>query len=132
MRKGDSKKEYNKLERSKVEFDDESGIYRSIHYTIKTELKAKLEIQTRTIFEEGWSEIHHQLLYKKTAKEQDPKTLQYISGILNRLVGDCNELGELMKNIACFEPNPSLSEKRPDTSLISLINQFLIEQDRNG
>lgn len=42
------------------------GTYRSIHYIIETKPAKKTyfaEIQVRTIFEEGWSEIDHTVRY---------------------------------------------------------------------
>ena len=39
--------------------------YRSVHYLVKSRLSNRIviaEIQVRTIFEEGWSEIDHQIL----------------------------------------------------------------------
>ena len=53
--------------------------YRSIHYVIRNDtydpssgvrlFQVKVEIQTRSIFEEGWSEINHSLIYKKNLPE---------------------------------------------------------------
>lgn len=83
------KPEYNKM-------------YRSIHYTINANtdniLKSpKLEIQTRTIFEEGWSEINHQLVYKKG--ECITPGLNKTSRVLSELVGTCDLIGGLMKDL---------------------------------
>lgn len=77
----------------------EKNIYRSIHYTIysnknNTE-EAKIEIQTRTIFEEGWSEINHQLVYKNVADKYE--VLKNASDVLNGLVGNCDKIGSMMK-----------------------------------
>ena len=38
------------------------GIYRSLHYIIKYK-GYYVEIQGRTLFEEGWSEIDHDIVY---------------------------------------------------------------------
>ena len=92
--------------------------YRSIHYLIKPfdDDDAKAEIQVRTIFEEGWSEINHTLLYKK---EQSPHhlLLKNASLILSALSGDCDTLGELMRKIADFStPGSSPSGRMPGAS----------------
>jgi len=101
LQKGDDEKIYEKIlncdpiiERNKT--------YRSIHYTICAEPKnvkgARLEIQTRTLFEEGWSEINHKLVYKNR-DVSDYFVLLQASSILSTLVGNCDTLGMLMKNI---------------------------------
>ena len=38
------------------------GIYRSLHYIIKYK-GYYVEVQGRTLFEEGWSEIDHDIVY---------------------------------------------------------------------
>lgn len=78
-------------------------MYRSIHYTIraiKDNVMVHIEIQTRSIFEEGWSEINHKLLYKKNSLSLDEEVLlKQTSSILSSLAGDCDTLGELMMRI---------------------------------
>lgn len=75
---------------------NEKANYRSLHYLLSNSLTdAKTEIQIRTIFEEGWSEIDHELVYKCT-----PNPVLYkVSSILSSIIGSCNDLGELMKQI---------------------------------
>lgn len=77
----------------------EKNIYRSIHYTIYSNKnntnEAKIEIQTRTIFEEGWSEINHKLVYKNVADKYE--VLKSASDVLNGLVGNCDKIGSMMK-----------------------------------
>lgn len=79
-----------------------NSTYRSIHYTLCAEednMKGvRLEIQTRTIFEEGWSEINHKLVYKNQNVD-DYFVLLQSSKILSTLVGNCDVLAMLMKNI---------------------------------
>lgn len=72
---------------------EETERYRSVHFTLKTHIGTCLEIQTRTIFEEGWSEVDHDSLYKG---EQDNGQIKTTSSILSRLAGTCDELAELM------------------------------------
>ena len=59
------------------------GIYRSLHYIIKYR-GYYVEIQGRTLFEEGWSEIDHDIVYPHN---QDDEMLTDFSGLLNRLSG---------------------------------------------
>lgn len=58
----------------------------------------KVEIQTRSIFEEGWSEINHKLLYKKKLPKEIEKEMLNISDILATMAGTCDRLGELLKD----------------------------------
>lgn len=87
-----------------VEF--QNGVdYRSIHYTIRhvnhEGILIPIEIQTRSIFEEGWSEINHKLLYKREYSDIAEKALLIkTSSVLSSLAGDCDTLGDLMKSIA--------------------------------
>ncbi len=100
LREGDDKKMYSGLRN--VEFQIDS-MYRSIHYTVrdtKDGVIIPVEIQTRSIFEEGWSEINHKLLYKKNNLSVNEELLvKQASSILSSLAGDCDTLGELMKTI---------------------------------
>ena len=98
LRVGDDKKIYSKLRN--VEYQQDTD-YRSIHYSIRYVLPgefAPVEIQTRSIFEEGWSEINHRMLYKQPQNEHT-LLLKQASSILSSLAGDCDVLAQLMKEI---------------------------------
>lgn len=101
LQKGDDPSIYEKILNCDPVIE-ENSTYRSIHYTVRAEEKApkgvRLEIQTRTIFEEGWSEINHKLVYKNQ-DVSDYFALTQASKILSTLVGNCDTLGMLMKNI---------------------------------
>ena len=60
IRNGDARDIYEKLLPPDCVIDDK--IYRSVHYIIKYE-GVYLEIQVRTLFEEGWGEVDHAILY---------------------------------------------------------------------
>jgi ppGpp synthetase/RelA/SpoT-type nucleotidyltranferase len=71
--------------------------YRSIHYNVILKIRKKeqiAEIQVRTIFEEGWSEIDHKLRYPY---DKDNATLNQFLLILNRLAGSADEMGTFIK-----------------------------------
>lgn len=74
--------------------------YRSVHYLIPaTKIKNEniyCEIQTRTIFEEGWSEIDHKVRYPSFLED---KHLQRYLNIFNRLAGSADEMGSFVKNL---------------------------------
>lgn len=63
--------------------------YRSVHYIIKYK-GIYLEIQVRTLFEEGWGEIDHAIVYPYYVK--DPVLKEYTQ-LLNRLSGLADEMG---------------------------------------
>ncbi len=64
------------------------GIYRSLHYIIKYK-GYYVEIQGRTLFEEGWGEVDHDIVYKET---KDDEMLRDYSKLLNRLSGLADEM----------------------------------------
>lgn len=71
--------------------------YRSWHYLIETNLtkeKFIAEIQVRTIFEEGWSEIDHRLRYPYNT---DDNILTNQLLVLNRLAGSADEMVDSIK-----------------------------------
>lgn len=92
IRKGDDTSQYASLIAKGAELQEQSK-YRSIHYTIKNNSQALIELQTRTLFEEGWSEIDHDALYKATQKD---RTIELSSSILSRLAGTCDDIAALM------------------------------------
>ena len=71
------------------------GIYRSLHYIIKYK-GYYVEIQGRTLFEEGWSEIDHDIVYPYY---QDDEMLKDFSGILNRLSGMADEMSSYFRRM---------------------------------
>lgn len=73
--------------------------YRSVHYTVKSQPTKKVfivEIQVRTIFEEGWSEIDHRLRYPYEV--ENPILCDYL-GILNRFAGGADEMGSFIRRL---------------------------------
>lgn len=63
--------------------------YRSIHYIVPATEKLTCEVQTRTIFEEAWSEIDHKVRYPSFSN--DPHLKQFLN-IFNRLAGSADEM----------------------------------------
>ena len=67
--------------------------YRSVHYLILSLPSKKLfvaEVQVRTLFEEGWSEIDHRLRYPY---DTENVLLGQLLSLLNRLAGSADEMG---------------------------------------
>jgi putative GTP pyrophosphokinase len=69
--------------------------YRSVHYLVKSapsKSPVVAEIQVRTIFEEGWSEIDHRINYPVAAS---PVVGIYLA-VFNRLAGMADEMGSFL------------------------------------
>lgn len=97
VREGDNTKKF-----------DEQGItvrsrpsgYRSVHYLIEsypTNKKLITEVQVRTIFEEGYGEIDHQLRY---SHEDIPELLGQNLMLLNRIAGSSDEMASLINMLS--------------------------------
>ena len=71
------------------------GIYRSLHYTVKYR-GHYIEIQGRTLFEEGWGEVDHDIVYKEA---EDDEMLRDYSKLLNRLSGLADEMSSYFRRM---------------------------------
>lgn len=74
--------------------------YRSVHYLIEsypTNKKLITEVQVRTIFEEGYGEIDHQLRY---SHEDIPEFLGQNLMLLNRIAGSSDEMASLINRLS--------------------------------
>lgn len=88
--------------------------YRSIHYVVPaTNIESEqvyCEIQTRTIFEEGWSEIDHQVRYPNYS--DDENLMSYLT-IFNRLAGSADEMGSYVNELVeLIKKNNKLENER--------------------
>ena len=93
-------KAYKRAGDSKIYNGDEleiisDGIYRSLHYIVKYK-GYYIEIQGRTLFEEGWGEIDHDIVYKET---EDDEMLKDYSKMLNRLAGLADEMSSYFRRM---------------------------------
>lgn len=74
--------------------------YRSVHYIVQAQPQKRqvyAEVQVRTIFEEGWSEIDHRVRYPNfTADEM----VNVFLAIFNRLAGQADEMGSFVQALA--------------------------------
>lgn len=100
-RKGDSLEMFKRhFVESQVDYNDRDD-YRSIHYTLNPKGDGvRIELQTRTVFEEGWSEINHRTVYGMSLSENG-QSLSILSSILSRMVGTCNDIGSLIYSLSC-------------------------------
>lgn len=94
--------------------------YRSVHYQIGTPLnkneEIKVEIQVRTVFEEAWSEIDHQIRYPYDT--QSDMLSEYLA-IFNRIVGSADEMGLFIKKLKedLRERNELIKPQRSDVNI---------------
>lgn len=71
--------------------------YRSTHYIVSF-MGVYIEIQTRTIYDEAWSDCNHNYVYKKDG-HSSYAALKEMSEILNLLTNTASALGETMRNV---------------------------------
>jgi ppGpp synthetase/RelA/SpoT-type nucleotidyltranferase len=93
VREGDDTKRFEELN---IQIHSRKSGYRSVHYLIEsfpTNHRVIAEIQVRTIFEEGYGEIDHQLRY---SHNQIPEVLALNLLLLNRIVGSSDEMASLI------------------------------------
>lgn len=69
-----------------------------MHYILKYR-GMYLEVQVRTLFEEGWGEIDHHILYPY--KKQNPMLTEF-SELLNRLAGMGDEMASFYRRLRMF------------------------------
>jgi ppGpp synthetase/RelA/SpoT-type nucleotidyltranferase len=96
VREGDDTHRFDELN---IQIKSRKSGYRSVHYLIEsfpTNQKVIAEIQVRTIFEEGYGEIDHQLRY---SREQIPEVLALNLLLLNRIAGSSDEMASLINII---------------------------------
>ncbi|MEB3057506.1 hypothetical protein, partial [Bacillus pseudomycoides] len=111
--------------------------YRSWHYLIITNLTKQsyiAEIQVRTIFEEGWSEIDHQLRYPY---DLDNHLLNEQLLVLNRLAGSADEMVDTIRQTKLTQ-RELVKKGEQDQKFIQELKQeleklysdFKVEEDR--
>lgn len=120
VREGDDTKRFDELN---IQVCSRKSGYRSVHYLIEffpTNQKVIAEIQVRTIFEEGYGEIDHQLRY---SHPQIPEVLALNLLLFNRVAGSADEMASFINllNRNCSE----IEEKY--SNAISLKNKQLQE-----
>ncbi|RLB81837.1 MAG: hypothetical protein DRH17_07695 [Deltaproteobacteria bacterium] len=96
--RGDHEEFINKFEKRGCAINTHPFGYRSVHYLVSFEPSRVestiVEIQVRTILEEAWCEIDHKIRYPYGV--DNPILSPYLV-ILNRLVGNADEMGSFIK-----------------------------------
>lgn len=73
--------------------------YRAVHFVIRTQPNRQryfVEIQLRTLFEEGWSEIDHTIRYPDQSCNA---IIRELLTILNRLTGQADQLASFIREV---------------------------------
>lgn len=100
--------------------------YRSIHYIIETrpeKLNLYAEIQVRTIFQEGWSEIDHKIRYPDFS---DNEHIGIFLRLFAGLAGSADEMGSFVKDLS--KVLKSADEER--SSIIEQREKAIQERDQ--
>lgn len=98
VRQGDSVELRDRFQQG-FDIKEHPAGYRSIHYIFSIQpMKRRVvaEVQVRTIFEEGWSEIDHRVRYPNFT---DNALVSYFLTIFNRLAGSADEMGGFVKGL---------------------------------
>lgn len=105
---------------------EHADAYRSVHYIVKCKpFKEEIfsELQVRTIFEEGWAEIDHDIRYPDY---NDNALVRQFLGIFNRLCGGADEMGDFVKTLTLV-----LTAESPRTLASSEDTRHQLEEMKN-
>jgi putative GTP pyrophosphokinase len=97
LRKGDSEELAALFRTNSCRVKEHPYGYRSVHYLVQSAMEREpvsAEIQVRTLFEEGWSEIDHRIRYPHDIA--NPIFAQFLV-IFNRLAGSADEIGSFIR-----------------------------------
>lgn len=93
LRLGDDTSSYVGVEGVDI---DSKRYYRSVHYIVRYK-DVYIELQIRSIYEEAWGEVDHDILYPYFKEE---KTLVDFSKIINRIAGTGDEISGFFRSFA--------------------------------
>jgi putative GTP pyrophosphokinase len=99
IREGDSGELQDEFRAVGLEVRSHPKGYRSIHYLVRqlaTKVATTAEIQVRTLFEEGWSEIDHLLRYPSHA--HDPLLAGSLA-LLNSYAGNADDMAMFIRRL---------------------------------
>ena len=100
VRSGDASDLLKKYDEAGMDVKEHPKGYRSLHCIFSStpvSRKVAFEVQVRTIFEEGWSEIDHTVRYPNFS---DNELVSYFLAIFNRTAGSADEMGGFVKGLA--------------------------------
>ncbi|WP_349970900.1 hypothetical protein [Pseudomonas caspiana] len=121
IRQGDLK---SAMEGKGFTVQEHADAYRSVHYIIQTtpyKETTYTELQVRTIFEEGWAEIDHDIRYPDY---NDNAVVKQFLSIFNRLCGGADEMGDFVKTLTDALSAGESGESRESKDTPSQINSL--------
>ncbi|MBI3712902.1 MAG: addiction module component [Burkholderiales bacterium] len=98
-RKGDNPEYLERFPSENFGKKEQTAGYRSLHYILGVQILDStriVELQVRTIFEEGWSEIDHKVRYPNFS---NGALVDYYLTIFNRLAGSADEMGSFVQDL---------------------------------
>lgn len=128
VRTGDSKELLDLYSKKNCDIKEHEMGYRSVHYIIEcsaTKQKIFAEIQVRTIIEEAWSEIDHEIRYPYNVND---KMLQNYLATFNRLAGTADEMGTLLKSLNTEFKKQQLEFESKFNKIKNLLSNANIEE----
>lgn len=99
----------------------ESG-YRSVHYVVSF-LDTYVELQTRTIYDEAWSDCDHNYVYKHD-NNKSHAFLSGLSGVLCKYTNASNDLGDIMQRLYIEESITDLEDGRFVSNSMEIVNKI--------
>jgi ppGpp synthetase/RelA/SpoT-type nucleotidyltranferase len=124
IREGDHADLVQQFKKSGINTKVHKAGYRSVHYVLKMKpglIDYLAELQVRTIFEEGWSEIDHKIRYPNFS---DNKQIESVLKIFNRIAGSADELGGFVRDLSVelddLEANVLAARQSRDESILEM------------
>ncbi len=124
IRNGDPEQLTNQYREHGLEVKIHPAGYRSVHYVFSSQplnRRVIAEVQIRTIFEEGWSEIDHAIRYPNFSNNE---LVGYFLTIFNRLAGSADEMGTFVRGLTgaihSYQLQISQASAERDASLRSM------------
>lgn len=123
----DSEEEIIKYEQAEIEVDKSRNNYRSLHYIIKKG-KFYFEIQVRSLFEEGWLEFEHRVLYPNDRKNQRKKEyvqiLNNLSKAADGIISFYDRYQDAIPNIVDEKDNKEINNVNPNNNEFDYVDQL--------
>ncbi|MEJ7623777.1 MAG: RelA/SpoT domain-containing protein [Pyrinomonadaceae bacterium] len=126
VRDGDKAEWNHAYEKNGCRVEKHPRKYRSLHYLINGPgalITTIAEIQVRTLFEEAWSEIDHQVNYPETASNEI--VVLYLD-LFNRYAGSADEMGSLLpmlvRDLRAFDSKVAEFKAERDKAVESMEN----------
>ncbi|MCY1042111.1 RelA/SpoT domain-containing protein [Corallococcus sp. bb12-1] len=132
VRDGDSAEFIAQLEGRGCSIVKSPAGYRSVHYLIESrpgKEKFLAEIQVRTLFEEGWSEVDHLVRYPYGAASP---VVESFLGVFNRLAGGADEMASFVMTLRNEIVGLSVQHQAAASKLENTISELKIASNEKA